>query len=73
MLIFPGNLYNEDPRGIEYGFPFPFLTHYRQDNWFIRGVHIDLLYYFFNAVVIYFLFIGCRKIYRKLLISKKNQ
>lgn len=72
ILIFPGNLFNEDVSGIKYGFPFPFLTYRHQDNWFIRGVQIDLFYYFIDVIVIYFLFIGIRKIYRKLLIGHKN-
>jgi len=65
ILIFPGNINDDGAKGIEYGFPFRFFTQYHQDSWFIRGVHINLLYYLFNVIIIYFLFLGFREVYKR--------
>lgn len=66
ILIFPGNLFTEDTKGMRYGFPFPFLIHYHQDHWFIRGVSINILYYLIDIIIIYFIIIGLREIYRRI-------
>ncbi|MBX4147904.1 hypothetical protein [Paenibacillus lautus] len=62
ILVFPGKIWAEGegaPR-IEYGFPFRFFIKYYPDYmdsspWFIKGVHIQLLSYFFNVLVIYWI------------------
>ncbi|WP_339265750.1 hypothetical protein NYE54_20310 [Paenibacillus sp. FSL K6-1330] len=62
ILVFPGKIWAEGestPR-IEYGFPFRFFIKYYPDHmdsspWFIKGVHIQLLLYFLNVMVIYWI------------------
>ena len=65
ILIFPGRIKTEGRALIEYGFPFGFFVPSRHDIWFIRGVSIDLLKYFLNAIIIYALLIWIRKIFRR--------
>lgn len=72
ILIFPGSFFTLNTKAIEYGFPFPFLIHYHQDNWFIRGVGINLLNYLFDVVVIYFLLIGIKKLYEGFIKRNKH-
>lgn len=58
IIFIPGKVYTEGSARTEFGFPIRFFTQYHTDmnessNWFISGVKIDLLNYFFNVLIIY--------------------
>lgn len=70
ILIFPGRF--DDTIGINYGYPFSFLTYYHQDIWFIRGVKIELMYFSFNVIIIYFIMLALIKVYNKIFKSSRK-
>ena len=56
IIFIPGKVYTEGSARTEFGFPIRFFTQYHTNinsNWFIHGVRIDLLNYFFNVLIIY--------------------
>jgi hypothetical protein len=57
IILTPGKVATEGALRTDYGYPFRFFTQFHNgadgDIWFIRGVSIELLYYFFNVLIIY--------------------
>lgn len=68
ILIFPGS--STGTIGMKYGFPVSFFTFYHEDKWFIRGVNINLLGYFINVLIIYFIVLGIVIVIKKLFSGK---
>lgn|GEM_PF-2315760 len=64
ILIFPGS--STGTIGMKYGFPVSFFTFYHEDRWLIRGVSINLLGYFINVLIIYFIVFGIIIVIKKL-------
>ncbi|SDF38797.1 hypothetical protein SAMN04488542_11015 [Fontibacillus panacisegetis] len=66
IILIPGKVPTEGASRIEYGFPFRFFIQYQSTEWFIQGVGIQLLYYFFDVFIIYGLIYACLHLWNRL-------
>ena len=76
LIFFPGREIMDGAPRTEYGFPLRYFIQYHEisdSKWLASSVNIQLLYYCFNVLIFYGVFLALAFIRNKMRLGKNNK